>query len=107
MAEEARRDRRHFLTDAAATFVGVASVLVSACDSPAPTTPAPPEDRAGAISLNHGHVAIVTAAMLSDGAGLTLEIQGSSIHSHALELRADDLARIQRGELVSVLSSPG
>ena len=61
----------------------------------------------GTISLNHGHEAIVTAARLTAGVGFTLEIQGSSGHGHALELSADEVARIRRGEVVSVLSAPG
>ena len=100
------RDRRRFLTDGAAALAG-ASVLVSACDSEPPTTPAPPAGRVGTISLNHGHRAEVTAAQLTASGAVTLEIQGDSVHGHTLELSADEVVRIRRGEVVSVLSAPG
>jgi hypothetical protein len=101
-------NRRRFVSLGAATLFGGASVLVSACDgSEPPAGPEPPADRVGTISLNHGHVAVVTAAQLDAGGALKLEIQGSSIHGHALELSADEVARIRRGEIVSVLSAAG
>jgi hypothetical protein len=109
MASRPGSDRRRFLTEAAAVVVGSGSVLVSACVGAPPTTPEPPppQDRVGTISLNHGHEAILTAARLGAGAAFTLEIQGSSAHGHAVELTAEDVARIQRGEVVSVLSAAG
>ncbi len=61
----------------------------------------------GTISLNHGHEAVVTAVQLAAGGGLRLEIQGASAHGHALDLTADDVVRIRRGETVSLLSAPG
>jgi hypothetical protein len=61
----------------------------------------------GFISLNHGHEAIVTVARLASGVGFTLEIQGSSAHGHAVELTADDVVRIRRGEVVAILSAAG
>jgi hypothetical protein len=107
MASRMGRDRRYFLTGTAAALLGGASVIVSACGSTPPTGPPPPDDRAGTISLNHGHEAIVTVARLAAGAGFTLEIQGSSAHGHAVELSAADLARIRRGEVVRILSTAG
>ena len=64
------RDRRIFLTEAAAALLGVTSVIVSSCSTPAPTTPQAPEDREGTIALNHGHVAGVTADRLAAGLGV-------------------------------------
>jgi hypothetical protein len=83
-------------------------VLVSACDgSGQPAGPEPPADLVGTISLNHGHNAVITAAQLAAGGALKLEIQGASIHGHALELSADEVTRIRRGEVVSLLSAAG
>jgi hypothetical protein len=98
------RDRRRFLAEV--TLVGT-SVVLSACGSDAPTVPAAPEGRVGTISLNHGHRAVITAAALQAGGALTLEIQGESIHGHALELTGDEVARIRRNEAVTVPSAPG
>jgi hypothetical protein len=101
-------DRRRFVSLGTATLLGGASVLVSACGgTEQPAGPEPPADRVGTISLNHGHVAVITAAELNAGGALKLEIQGSSIHGHALELSMDDVVRIRRGEVVSVLSAAG
>lgn len=83
-------------------------MLVSGCDGgKQPVGPEPPADRVGTISLNHGHTAVITVAQLVAGGALKLEIQGSSIHGHALELSADEVGRIRRGEIVSVLSAAG
>jgi hypothetical protein len=57
--------------------------------------------------VNHGHRAVVTAAQVAAGGAVRIEIQGESMHGHALDLSADDLARIRRGEVVTVLSAPG
>jgi hypothetical protein len=101
-------DRRLFVSLGAATVLGGASVLVSSCGgNDQPAGPEPPADRVGTISLNHGHMAVITSAELNAGRALKLEIQGSSIHGHALELSADEVARIRRGEVVSVLSAAG
>jgi hypothetical protein len=93
--------------ESAAALLGGATLLVSACASEAPTTPETPEDEVGAIALTHGHRAVVTAAQLAAGGALRIEIKGESIHGHALDLLPDDLARIRRGEAVTVLSAPG
>jgi hypothetical protein len=105
MVSRAGSDRRRFLAGAA-VFVG-SRVVTSGCAGTPTASEPPPQDRVGTVSLNHGHEAIVTAARLGAAAGFTLEIQGSSAHGHALELTADDVARIQRGEMVSVLSAAG
>jgi hypothetical protein len=98
-------DRRLFVS---LGVLGGVSVLVSSCGGDdQPSGPDPPGDEVGTISLNHGHQAVVTAAQLNAGAALKLEIQGSSIHGHPLELSADEVARIRRGEVVSVLSAAG
>jgi hypothetical protein len=100
-------DRRRFLALSAAALVGGTGLAASACGSPTPAGPAGPEGESGSISLNHGHAATLTAAQLQAGTALVLEIQGASIHGHTVELTADDVARIRRGETVSLLSSAG
>jgi hypothetical protein len=106
MVPRSARARRRFLAESGAFLAGT-SVLVSACSSGEPTSPTPAEDRLGTIALNHGHVAVITAAQLAAGGPLRLEIQGASPHGHAVELSADAVARIRRSEVVSVLSSAG
>ena len=54
----------------------------------------------GAISGNHGHTAVITAAQLTAGGSLALDIQGSSTHSHGVQLsgaEADSIAANQTG----------
>jgi hypothetical protein len=103
-------DRRRLLVSSAIALLGGPTVFISACDSgsTAPTPPTPPPDRLGSISLNHGHLAIITAAQVLAGGALQLEIQGeSTTHGHALDLTADEVTRIRRNEAVTVLSAAG
>jgi len=101
------RDRRRFLAQGTLALVGT-GIVVSACGSDVPTVPAAPEGEVGTISLNHGHRAVITAAQLMTAGAMQLEIQGeSTTHGHALDLTADEVARIRRGEVVTAPSAPG
>lgn len=74
--------------------------------APAPPAPTPPPaDRAGVISANHGHVATITAAQITAGNALSLDIRGGSDHPHTVELSAGEVMAIGRNERVSKVSS--
>lgn len=77
--------------------------------TPAPTpTPTPSAaDKNGSISGNHGHVAQITGAELTAGAGLTLHIRGTSAHDHAVVLSGAQVVQIRDGARVSVESGDG
>ncbi len=110
-------DRRRFtLASAMAILSGVAiTISETACGGssyspsmPTPTpnpTPTPSGDKVGQISSNHGHSAVITAAQLSAGGILSLNIQGTASHPHTVDLSAADLTAIAANQKVSKESS--
>jgi hypothetical protein len=111
-------DRRQFtLASAMAILSGVAITITSACgggssssptspSTPTPTpTPAPSGDKVGTISDNHGHSAVITGAQLTAGGALLLDIQGSSSHTHTVQLSAAEITSIAGSQRVSKSSS--
>lgn len=113
-----RLTRREFTAASVATlFVGM-GVTLTGCgggsgggtSSPSgpsgPTGPAANGDRQGDISANHGHVAVVTAAQLAAGGGVTLDINGSAGHPHRVDLSAAEVAQIAAGTRVTKTSVP-
>jgi hypothetical protein len=94
-------NRRAFTAQAALLMLGGATITLTGCgggSSPAASSP-PLTDKEGAISSNHGHAATVTAAQLTSGGGLELDIRGTSSHSHMLSLTPDDVAAIRSGAM--------
>ncbi len=84
------------------SITGCGDSSSSASPTPAPTpAPASPTgssgDTVGVVSMNHGHVAILTQAELTAGNMLVLDIDGEAGHPHLVELSADDLAQIGNG----------
>jgi hypothetical protein len=60
---------------------------------------APTGDVTGSVSDNHplAHIAVITAAQLTEGSALTLSIQGQAFHSHTLALTDVQMAQIAAG----------
>lgn len=58
-----------------------------------------------AIATNHGHTMTVSNAEIMAGAAKTYDIQGSSAHSHTVQLSADDFADLTAGSVFVVTSS--
>jgi hypothetical protein len=58
-----------------------------------------------AITGNHGHLLTVPAADLTSTIALTYSIMGSATHDHSLTLSPDDLAQLNSGGSVTVVSS--
>jgi hypothetical protein len=110
--------RREFnAASIAALFVGM-TVWVGGCGSgssnpaasptpiPTPTQPTTgPGDKSGAITANHGHAATVTNAQLQASGAVTLNIQGTADHAHAVELSSEQVRQIASGSRVSKVSS--
>ena len=59
----------------------------------------------GSISGNHGHVATITAAQLTAGNAVALDITGSANHSHSVELSAQDILDVAARKTVAKISS--
>jgi hypothetical protein len=103
---ETRINRREFtIASALAALSGVLVTVGCGSDSPSSNTP-PATEVAGTISGNHGHVATVTAAQITAGGMIVLNIQGSSPHDHTVELTAAELVSVRdRRQVVKTSSS--
>jgi hypothetical protein len=101
-------DRREFTAQGILTLLGGVAVTVVGCGdsgSPSAPSPAPGGGRAGAVTANHGHVAVITDAQLSAGNAVTLNIRGNADHPHTVELTMGEVMQIAGGQRVSKTSS--
>jgi hypothetical protein len=109
--------RREFTAASVMALLAGVTVTISGCGggspgsptpNPTPTpTPVPPAsgDRAGAVSANHGHTAVVTAAQITAAGSVLLDIRGQADHPHSLSLSAAEVTQIGAGTRVSKTSS--
>ena len=87
-----RIGRREFSRQAVVAILSAATITIVDCggggdSSPAPgpsPNPNPGGDVAGAISGNHGHTAVVTAAQITAANSVSLDIRGTADHPHTL-----------------------
>jgi hypothetical protein len=111
-----RIGRREFTREAVIALLSAATITIADCGgggssnpspSPSPTpTPTPtPGDVAGAVSANHGHTAVVTAAQITAANAVSLDIRGSANHPHTLALSAAEVGMIGNRQTVSKTSS--
>ncbi len=108
-------DRRQFtLATALAALSGVAITISAACGGSGYSSPSSPSggtgatgatDKVGQISNNHGHSAVITAAQLTAGGALVLNIQGAATHNHTVSLSAAEIASIAANQRVAKESS--
>lgn len=110
--------RRAFLATLSGALVATLVVQITGCNTADPVSSgAPPGDgnncglgkvavdRTGAISANHGHVAVVTTAQQDAGVAFNLSIQGSGNHDHIVALTTQDVAALKAGNQVVKTSS--
>jgi hypothetical protein len=106
-------DRRQFSVAAALALLGGATITIGCGgssnpnnpDNPNPSPVLGPGDKAASVAANHGHIAVLTAAQLGSGGGLTLDIRGQSNHPHTVALTAAEVTQIAGGARVSKESS--
>jgi hypothetical protein len=106
--------RREFTLEWALAVLGGAAITITGCgggSSPAGPSNPPPGggsgDKNGAISANHGHTAVVTAAQLTAGNALNVELTVGNGHTHVLALSAAEVVSIAGNQRVSKQSSQG
>jgi hypothetical protein len=111
-----RIGRREFTRQGVLALLSTATITLVDCgggdSSPAPSPSPPPGgggggggDVAGAISGNHGHTAVVTAAQITAGNSVTLDIRGTADHPHSVALSAAEVGMIGSGQRVSAAST--
>jgi hypothetical protein len=122
MKDKKTLDRREFTVASAMAVLSGVAITLTACggssSSPtspaAPTTPSnptpgptptPSTDKIGTVGSNHGHSAVITAAQLTAGGALVLDITGTSSHPHTVELAQDEVAAIAANTRVTKESS--
>ena len=111
MAEFDSLDRREFTVQAALALLGGVTITITGCGgsdygtSTRDTGNTGSADRVGSISDNHGHSAVITAAQLTAGNALVLNIRGAADHTHTVELSAAEIQRIRSNETVSKQST--
>ena len=110
-------DRREFTVSAVLAALSGVVITISSCggsDSPTsnPTpnpnpTPTPPAsgDKSGSISGNHGHTAVITAAQLTAGGAISLDIMGTATHTHTVSVSAAEVTQISQGTQVAKTST--
>jgi len=112
--------RREFTAQSVLAMLSSVAISMTGCgdsDSPStpsiPTTPAPAptppppagQNATGVVGSNHGHTAVVSAAQLSGGSDVTIDITGDSNHPHAVDLSAGELSQIAAGTRVQKSST--
>ena len=111
-----RIGRREFSRQAVVAILSAATITIVDCggggSSPAPGPTPPPGgggggggDVAGAISGNHGHTAVVTAAQITAANSVTLDIRGTADHPHSLSLSAAEVGMVGNRQTVAKTSS--
>jgi hypothetical protein len=115
MREREGFDRREFTLAAVLAALSGVTITVSACgggggsSSPsAPSNPSPPlgaGDKAGSISANHGHTAVITAAQLTAAVAVSVQLTVGDGHTHSVTLTAAEVTQIAGGTRVSKESS--
>ena len=76
--------------------------------TPSPTVtpspaPAPVADVNGSVSANHAqpHIAVITAAQITAGSAISLNIQGMATHPHNVDLTQADLVALRNRTTVA------
>lgn len=103
-------DRREFTTAAVMALMAGVTITISGCSSDYGTNPNPMPspgtgDKAGAVSANHGHVAVVTAAHIAAPDAFNLDIRGTADHTHTVALTSDQIRAIGAGTRTAMEST--
>jgi hypothetical protein len=85
--------------------VCVAGVLTAACGGDDDDDGNGSASCKAAIGTNHGHSMSLSAADVMAGVDKTYDIQGSSAHSHTVDISAEEFAGMTAGTVLSVTSS--
>jgi hypothetical protein len=96
--------RREFTAQSLLAFFAGITITVSGCGDDDPTTPTA-GDEMGTISGNHGHAVTVSAADITAGNGVTLDLRGGADHNHQVTLTSAEIVQIRNGARVSTTST--
>jgi hypothetical protein len=113
MSDQNLLTRREFTVEWVLAVLAGATITITGCggddnnNSPGTNpTPTPQAgDKAGVISANHGHTAIVTAATLASPTAVTINMRAQATHNHTLTLTAAEVSSIAANARVEKTSS--
>jgi hypothetical protein len=111
MSDQNLLTRREFTVEWVLAVLAGATITITGCggddDSSNPGTSPTPQggDKVGAISANHGHTAIVTAAQLASPTSVTINMRAQATHDHTLTLTAAEVTSIAANSRVEKVSS--
>src|SRR5688572_25171079 len=110
MSDQNLLTRREFTLDWVLAVLAGATITITGCggddDNNPGTNPSPqPGDKSGAVSANHGHTAIVTAATLASPTTVTINMRAQATHDHTLALTAAEVTSIAANTRVEKTSS--
>jgi hypothetical protein len=101
--------RREFTLEAALAILAgcVISIAETGCgsSSTAPTPTPTVTDVPGVVSANHGHAVTITAAAITAGGAITLDIQGTATHDHQVSLSQANMGTLKSRQPVSTTST--
>ncbi len=99
--------RREFTVESALALLAGVTITVAGCGDDEPSTPMSPtaQDVSGAVSANHNHVATITAAQITAGGAISLDIRGGATHPHTVELTAAEVQRVGTRQQVTKTST--
>jgi len=113
MSDQNLLTRREFTVEWVLAVLAGATITITGCGgddnnnnpgtNPSPTPQA--GDKAGVISANHGHTAIVTAATLASPTAVTINMRAQATHNHTLTLTAAEVTSIAANARVQKDSS--
>ena len=111
MSDQNLLTRREFTVEWVLAVLAGATITITGCggddnnNSPG-TNPTPQTgDKAGVISANHGHTAIVTAATLASPTAVTINMRAQATHNHTLTLTAAEVTSVAANARVQKDSS--
>jgi hypothetical protein len=111
MSDQNLLTRREFTVEWVLAVLAGATITIMGCggddnNSNQVTNPTPQAgDKAGIISANHGHTAIVTAATLASPTAVTINMRAQATHNHTLTLTAAEVTSIAANQRVEKTSS--
>ena len=108
MSDQHLLTRREFTLESALAILAAATITITGCgdddDNDNGTGPSG-QGEVGTVSVNHGHVATITAAQITTGGALSVDIRGTADHPHTISLTAAQVASIGQNQQVSVVST--
>ena len=106
MSDENFLTRREFTLESALAILSAATITITGCgDDDGPDSGPSGQGEVGSISANHGHSVSISAAQITAGGALNLQLSSGNGHTHTIDLTAAQVVAIGQNQQVSVVST--